>query len=264
VNITTSGNTAREISRTSTSISQSYRNDPVAASNTSTPVAPRTDPTQSNSNSRVVATTSPIGRDEQPSGPRGRPSISGFTSYRENTSNYLSRDNTPNYASRDNTSSYATRDTANPPSGPRIGSGVSSSIATGFDRASSFSSSAPTQPKLQRSYISTEAPSYSGITVSNTTSSRQPSTASYLASLPTILDEGKKLPDLYDRTRLDKLQADNERLYKISDEKQARKRRMLREWEKLQREVEHADLRSVLAHESLDKLAGETSMAAAF
>lgn len=86
----------------------------------------------------------------------------------------------------------------------------------------------------------------------------------YLASLPPILDEGKKLPPLYDRSRLDKLEEETERMRKALDEKQARKRKGLREWDRLEREVQLAELRGNLAEESLIAMSGGEGGGAAF
>lgn len=69
---------------------------------------------------------------------------------------------------------------------------------------------------------------------------------------------------LIDRTRLDKLQEEAEKLRKAIEEKEAKKRRGLREWDRLSRETETAALRSRLAEESLRAASGEAESAAAF
>jgi len=79
----------------------------------------------------------------------------------------------------------------------------------------------------------------------------------YLASLPIVIEGGQRAPDLYDRSRLDKLEEDAERLRKLVDEKQVRKRRGLREWERLERESRVAGLRSELAEDSVARISGE-------
>ncbi|GAB7340681.1 hypothetical protein MBLNU457_7071t1 [Dothideomycetes sp. NU457] len=86
---------------------------------------------------------------------------------------------------------------------------------------------------------------------------RKPGINPYLASLPIILDGGQRAPDLYDRNRLDKLEEDAERLRRLVDEKQVRKRRGLREWERLEREARVAGLRSELAEDAVGRISGE-------
>ena len=69
---------------------------------------------------------------------------------------------------------------------------------------------------------------------------------------------------IVDRTKLSKLEEEAEKLRKQIDEKEARKRKSLREWERMQRETEVAALRTQLAEESLRALSGESEGAAAF
>lgn len=87
---------------------------------------------------------------------------------------------------------------------------------------------------------------------------------SLLPGLPQIVDGGVKAPDLYDRARLEKLEEESERIRKLIEEKQARKRRGLREWERLERESEAAGFRAGLADESVRALEGEGDSGAAF
>lgn len=94
-------------------------------------------------------------------------------------------------------------------------------------------------------------------------SDRKPAINPYLASLPIIIDGGQRAPDLYDRSRLDKLEEDAERLRRLVDEKQVRKRRGLREWERLEREARVAGLRSELAEDAVVKISGEVGGGAA-
>ncbi|GAB7354812.1 hypothetical protein MBLNU459_g5202t2 [Dothideomycetes sp. NU459] len=92
---------------------------------------------------------------------------------------------------------------------------------------------------------------------------RKPSN-SYLNDLPRIIEGGQKAPSLYDHSRLDKLEEEAERLRRAIDDKQLRKRKGLREWERLERESEAAGLRAQLADESVRALAGESDGGAAF
>lgn len=93
-------------------------------------------------------------------------------------------------------------------------------------------------------------------------SAQQPHPA--LADLPKIVDGGVRAESVVDRSRAEKLEEEAERLRKVIEEKQARKRRGLREWERLGRESEVAGLRSELAEASVSTLAGEVDLGAAF
>jgi hypothetical protein len=86
----------------------------------------------------------------------------------------------------------------------------------------------------------------------------------YLADLPRIIDGGIKAPELYDRGRLDKLEDEAEKLRLVIEDKQARKRKGLKEWAKLGRESETASFRAQLADENVRALAGESDGGAAF
>ncbi|KAH0271647.1 hypothetical protein KCU91_g7236, partial [Aureobasidium melanogenum] len=86
----------------------------------------------------------------------------------------------------------------------------------------------------------------------------------YLADLPRIVDGGVKAPELYDRGRLNKLEDEAEKLRQVIEDKQARKRKGLKEWAKLSRESETASFRAQLADENLRALAGESDGGAAF
>lgn len=92
---------------------------------------------------------------------------------------------------------------------------------------------------------------------------RKPSNP-YLGDLPRIVEGGQKAPDLYDHSRLDKLEEEAEKLRRVIDDKQIKKRRGLREWDRLERESEAAGLRAQLADESVRALAGENDGGAAF
>lgn len=69
---------------------------------------------------------------------------------------------------------------------------------------------------------------------------------------------------LVDTTKLEKLQAEAEELRRIIDEKEAKKRKSLREWEGLSRETRLAGVRTQLAEEGVRLVSGEVESAAAF
>lgn len=86
----------------------------------------------------------------------------------------------------------------------------------------------------------------------------------HLADLPRVVEGGQKAPEPYDRGRIEKLEEEAEKLRRSIEEKQARKRKGLREWEKLEHESEGAGFRAQLADESVRALAGESDGGAAF
>ncbi|KAK4986907.1 hypothetical protein LTR28_001938 [Elasticomyces elasticus] len=90
------------------------------------------------------------------------------------------------------------------------------------------------------------------------------SAQAHLNDLPRITPGGEKAPQLYDSSRAERLEEEAERLRKAIEEKQTRKRKGLREWERLERESEAAGFRSQLAEESLRGFNGEADGAAAF
>jgi hypothetical protein len=82
--------------------------------------------------------------------------------------------------------------------------------------------------------------------------------------LPKIIDGGQKAEPLIDRSKLDKLEDEAEKLRKQIEERESRKRKSLREWEKMSRETEAAALRSDLAEQALRTINGEAESQAAF
>lgn len=72
-----------------------------------------------------------------------------------------------------------------------------------------------------------------------------------MRDLPEIIPNGKKMLPPVDQTRLNKLEEEAERLRKLTQEKDVKKRKSLREWDRLVRESESAAFRSDIAEESL-------------
>jgi len=64
-----------------------------------------------------------------------------------------------------------------------------------------------------------------------------------------------------DEKRLAQLEVERERLMKDIEEKQCAKRAGLRDWERMEREREAAQLRTELAEAALEKVSGEAGMA---
>lgn len=158
--------------------------------------------------------------------------------------------------------------TGAPPSGPRQSASqaspplfrqTSNTTATTYPRTQRFApngqpiseSSTPTGPRASRRP-----------TEPNIERERGPHPA--IADLPQPIEGGQKLEPLVDRTKLDKLEEEAERLRRIINEKEAKKRKGLREWDRLSRETEAAALRSQIAEEALRNASGEAESAAAF
>ena len=78
-----------------------------------------------------------------------------------------------------------------------------------------------------------------------------------LADLPKIKEHGERLPPLYDGAKAEKLEEEAAKLRKLIDERDAKKRGQLREWDHLERERGEAELRGNLAEERLGELTGE-------
>lgn len=85
-----------------------------------------------------------------------------------------------------------------------------------------------------------------------------------LADLPQIKPGGEKAAPIIDRSKLDRLEDEAEKLRRVIDEKETKKRRSLREWERLTRETSAAGFRSQVAEEALRLVSGEAEGTAAF
>ncbi|KAK5155466.1 hypothetical protein LTS14_005727 [Recurvomyces mirabilis] len=172
----------------------------------------------------------PVQASGPPSGPGGfRQSNNNSTTTYPRTQRFAPNgapipDGPPQQQSRD---SATTSTTAVPPSGPRL-------------------SRRPTEPAL-----TTQQPKPPGI---------HPS----LSDLPAIIPGGQKADPLVDLTRLQKLQDEAEKLRRDIEVKEERKRRNLRDWERMGREVEVAGLRSELAERAVRELDGEGEGEVAF
>ncbi|KAF2182701.1 hypothetical protein K469DRAFT_728332 [Zopfia rhizophila CBS 207.26] len=117
-----------------------------------------------------------------------------------------------------------------PPSGPRGSTGGSAPFAPPF-RGSSNSTST-TYPRTQRF-------------------------RDHLADLPKEVPGGQKAPELYDKSKILKLEEEARKLREVIDAKETQKRRYLREWETLERDSNNAALRADLAEQQLRSLNGE-------
>lgn len=84
-----------------------------------------------------------------------------------------------------------------------------------------------------------------------------------LRDLPEIIPNGKKLAPIVDQTRLHRLEEESERLRRLVVEKDAKKRRNLREWDRMVREGESAAYRSELAEAGVRAFDGDGERAGA-
>ncbi|KAL1306573.1 hypothetical protein AAFC00_005258 [Neodothiora populina] len=156
--------------------------------------------------------------------------------------------------------------TSGPPPGPPLGPRSSFSQGPGFRP-----NAAPPSTNFQRTsrFGPNNGPIPSGPRADMAAPSgfnengRKPSNP-HLADLPRIIEGGQKAPDLYDRSRVDRLENEAESLRRAIDEKQMKKRKGLREWERMGRESEAAAFRAQLAEDGARALAGEGEGGAAF
>jgi hypothetical protein len=86
----------------------------------------------------------------------------------------------------------------------------------------------------------------------------------HLSDLPKEIPGGQKAPEVYDKSRLLKLEEDARRLREMIDKKEDEKRMKLREWDGLERDAGKAQLKVDLAEASLRELEGEGDMSSAF
>ncbi|KAF2491604.1 hypothetical protein BU16DRAFT_530082 [Lophium mytilinum] len=101
---------------------------------------------------------------------------------------------------------------------------------------------------------------------SNSTSTTYPRTQrfqNHLVDLPKIVDGGKLAPELFDKSKLSKLEEEARKLRELIEIKQAKKRQTLREWETGERECDNNTLRAELAEQHLKSLNGENDVGGA-
>lgn len=131
------------------------------------------------------------------------------------------------------------------------------SIPTGPSNANISNNNIPSGPASDRRRESE---------IHNSLSNQQPSNNVHpaLRDLPPIIPGGRKASPKIDRSRLDKLDDDAEKLRAQIKEKEEKKRKALREWERMSRESKTAGLRSELADDSVRAFADDEVMGAAF
>lgn len=85
-----------------------------------------------------------------------------------------------------------------------------------------------------------------------------------IAELPKVVEGGQRAEPVVDRSKIKKLEEDAERLRRELADRETRNRKSTRDWDRGQREMEIAGLRSELAEEALRSLNGESEGQAAF
>ena len=86
----------------------------------------------------------------------------------------------------------------------------------------------------------------------------------HLADLSKEIPGGQKAPEMYDKSKIHKLESEAQKLREMIDRKEDAKRQKLREWDSLEREAETAQLRVDLAESSLRASNGEADVSDAF
>lgn len=143
---------------------------------------------------------------------------------------------------------------------PRRGSWVGGPRGGGH-----FGTGAPSGPRGSFSGAASFTPNFRGS--SNSTSTTYPRTQRFrdhLADLPKEIPGGQKAPEVYDKSRILKLEEEARLLREKIERKEDEKRQKLREWEALERENATAQLRAELAESSLRELNGEGDASGAF
>jgi hypothetical protein len=86
----------------------------------------------------------------------------------------------------------------------------------------------------------------------------------HLSDLPKEIPGGQKAPEMYDKSKILKLEEEARKLREMIDKREDAKRQKLREWDGLERESETAQLRVDLAESSLRSINGEADVSDAF
>ena len=79
----------------------------------------------------------------------------------------------------------------------------------------------------------------------------------HLSDLPKEIPGGQRAPEVYDKSKILKLEEEARKLRELIDKKEDAKRARLREWTGLEREAETAQVRVELAEGSLRNLNDE-------
>ena len=140
---------------------------------------------------------------------------------------------------------------------------------SGPPRRSSMYGGPPTGPRAPVSYPAVAfrgSSNSTSLTYPRTQRFNQPAAPAvspHLADLPQVVPGGKRRSEqTVDNTRISKLEDEARKLREAIAEKQAKRRKVTREWEGLERESTHSSLKAELAEGSLRALEGEAAEAA--
>lgn len=146
-----------------------------------------------------------------------------------------------------------TRDFSGPP--PRRGS---AHWGGGRGGPGGFYGGPPSGPRGSAGGPAPFAPPFRGS--SNSTSTTYPRTQRFrdhLADLPKEVPGGQKAPELYDKSKILKLEDEARKLRELIEAKETVKRQRLKEWDTLEKDAQNAALRADLAEQQLRSLNGD-------
>ncbi|KAJ4362611.1 hypothetical protein N0V95_001416 [Ascochyta clinopodiicola] len=158
----------------------------------------------------------------------------------------------------------APRDFSGPPrrgswgAGPRGGGDFRGGFRGGFHDGP------PSGPRGSASGPSSFSATFRGS--NNSTATTYPRTMRFrdhLADLPKEIPGGQRAPEVYDKSKILRLEDEARKLRDLIDKKEDAKRAKLREWDALEKDAETAQLRVDLAEQSLRNLNGETEVGGA-
>ena len=212
--------------------------------------APPTGPANRSYSSAAISP--PVGP-SGPSGPSGPPSTTPQPSpYPRNSNPVLAAPTRPRGGGRGSFGYDSPRDFSGAP--PRRGSAHWNAPRGG----GGFHGGPPSGPRGGAPGPTPFAPPFRGS--SNSTSTTYPRTqrfGGHLDNLPKEIPGGQKLPELFDTSKILKLEEEARKLREQIEAKEQAKRASLREYEALGREADNAALRSELAEEQLITLSAE-------
>lgn len=84
-----------------------------------------------------------------------------------------------------------------------------------------------------------------------------------MTDLPKEVPGGQKAPEVFDKTKIYKLEEEARKLRELIEQKEAAKRSGLKEWDKAERESNNVALRAELAEQHLRTLNGDGEMGGA-
>jgi len=210
----------------------------------------RAPPTGPSNRSHVSPAMSP------PAGPSG--STPQPTAYPRTSNPVLAAPTRPRGGGRGGFGYDSPRDFQGPPP-PRRGS-----AHWGGRGGSGFYNGPPAGPRGPNSGQTPFAPPFRGS--SNSTSTTYPRTQRFrdhLSDLPKEVPGGQKAPELYDKSKILKLEEEARKLRELIEQREESKREKLKDWDLLERDSNNAALRADLADQHLRSLNGDSEVGGA-